>query len=98
MPVFGDLGTMPLADLLRWLGEGKTGILEVERGRSVRRVEFHKGFIGSCSTNDASTQFGQFLVDRRKLSRERLLEAQTKRAGGGGRLGEDLEVQLLVEL
>ena len=31
MPIYGDLGTMPLPDLLQWIGGAKkTGILELE--------------------------------------------------------------------
>ena len=69
MPIYGDLRTVSLTDLLRWVSQNeKTGVLEVERNAICRRVEFRKGWIGSCSSNHPSAMLGQFLLARGRLN------------------------------
>jgi hypothetical protein len=88
MPVFGDLGTMPLTDVLQWIAEaGKTGILEIERGQEQRRIEFCKGFVSACASDAAEGRFGQFLVARGRLTPEQLEEALALGRKDGARLG-----------
>ena len=63
MPVCGDLSTMSLVELLRWASQGqRTGVLEVEQNKICRRIEFRKGWIGACSTDDPPAQLGQILL------------------------------------
>jgi len=88
MPVYGDLTTMPFADLLQWIGAAKkTGILELKRDHHVRGIEFHKGFIGSCSSDDPTSQFGEYLLARSKLDTELLRRALERQKHEGQRLG-----------
>jgi hypothetical protein len=73
MPVYGDLRTVSLSDLLRWASRNeKTGVLEVERNAISRRVEFRKGWVGSCSSNDPSARLGQYLLSRGRVNETQL--------------------------
>ena len=76
MPVCGDLSTMSLVELLRWASQGqRTGVLEVEQNMICRRIEFRKGWIGACSTDDPPAQLGQILLSRGKIDELQLREA-----------------------
>ena len=76
MAVFGDLSTMSLCDLLQWASlTQQTGVLELERDKICRRIEFRKGWIGACSTDDPPARLGQFLLARGKISKEQLRKA-----------------------
>ncbi len=91
MPVIGNLGTMSLVDLLRWAGENqKTGVLELERNKICRRVEFRKGWIGACSSNEPSSLLGQFLLSRGKIGEEDLHEALAEQRRKHRNLGQIL--------
>jgi hypothetical protein len=88
MPVHGDLKTMSLCDLLQWAGANhKTGVLELERNKVCRRIEFRKGRIGACSSDDPPTLLGQFLLARGKITRECLREALARQEKTGEHLG-----------
>jgi len=53
MPLYGDLRTLSLEDLLRWpAANQKTGVLEVGRNAIYKWVEVRKGWVGSCSSNE----------------------------------------------
>jgi hypothetical protein len=94
MPVYGDLRTLSLTNLLRWASEAeKTGVLEVERNGIARRIEFRKGHVGSCSSNDPSSRLGQFLLSRARVNEVQLQHLLTLQATTGKRLG-----LLLVEM
>ena len=76
MAVFGDLSTMSLCDLLQWASlTQQTGVLELERDKICRRIEFRKGWIGACSTDDPPARLGQFLLARGKINKKQLREA-----------------------
>ncbi len=91
MPVIGNLGTMSLVDLLRWAGENqKTGVLELERNKICRRVEFRKGWIGACSSNEPSSLLGQFLLSRGKIAEVDLHEALAEQRREHRNLGQIL--------
>jgi hypothetical protein len=78
MPVYGDLRTMSLCDLLQWASlTQKTGVLEIERNNVSRRIEFRKGWIGACSSDDPPARLGQFLLARGKIDKDALREALT---------------------
>jgi len=69
MPLYGDLRTLSLEDLLRWAAANqKTGVLEVGRNAIYKWVEFRKGWVGSCSSNEPSSLLGQFLLSRGKIN------------------------------
>jgi len=55
MPLLGSLATMPLTDLLQWVGvAGKTGTLEVERNKVRKRILVRKGRLIGCGSDDPS--------------------------------------------
>jgi len=88
MAVHGDLSTMSLCDLLQWASVNrKTGVLELERNKVCRRIEFRNGWIGACSSDDPPSRLGQFLLARGKISRERLSEALARQQATGENLG-----------
>jgi len=79
---------MSLCDLLQWASVNrKTGVLELERNKVCRRIEFRNGWIGACSSDDPPSRLGQFLLARGKITRERLSEALARQQGTGENLG-----------
>lgn len=79
MPVFGDLKTMSLTDLLQWASMNtKTGVLELERNKVCRSIEFRNGLIGACSTDDPPARLGQFLLARGKITKDNLRAALSR--------------------
>ncbi|MCP3979251.1 MAG: DUF4388 domain-containing protein [bacterium] len=88
MAICGTLSTMTLVDLLRWAASHeKTGVLELERSEIVRSIEFRKGWIGSCSSNDPATRIGQYLLSRGKINETELSRALRTHETSGKRLG-----------
>ena len=76
MGVFGNLSTMTLPDLLQWAGVNKkAGILELERNKVCKQIAFRKGRVIACSSDEAHSRFGQFLLTRGKITPENLREA-----------------------
>jgi len=79
---------MSLCDLLQWASVNrKTGVLELERNKVCRRIEFRNGWIGACSSDDPPSRLGQFLLARGKITRERLSEALARQESTGENLG-----------
>jgi hypothetical protein len=88
MPVCGDLSTMSLVELLRWAHQGqRTGVLEIEQNKICRRIEFRKGWIGACSTDDPPAQLGQILLSRGKIDEKQLRDALERQARHHTNLG-----------
>lgn len=88
MPVYGDLDTMPLTDVLQWIGVAqKTGVLEIDRGGLRRRIEFNKGYVCACHADDPAAQLGPLLVARGMISEALLDQALVRQELGGKRLG-----------
>jgi hypothetical protein len=88
MPVYGDLSTMSLSDLLQWASMNrKTGVLELERNKIFRRIEFRNGWIGACSSDDPPARIGQFLLSRGKINKQELQDALSKQETTGQNLG-----------
>jgi len=86
MGLYGNLSTMSVGELLRWVDGGrKTGTLEVERDKIVKRITFESGRVASCSSNDPTTLMGQFLLSRGKITRELLSQAMSRQGGAPGR-------------
>ena len=87
MPVFGSLSTMALPDLLQWAAlTQKTGVLEIERNRICRGIEFRKGYIGACSSDDPANRIGQVLLSRGKITEKSLKEALARQESEGANL------------
>jgi hypothetical protein len=89
--VHGSLGAMPPTEILQWLGGArKTGMLEVEHDRVVRRIHVRDGVIRSCGSDYAPTLLGQYLLSRGQISETELSEALAQQEGSGRNLGEIL--------
>ena len=85
MGLYGNLSTMSVAELLSWVGGGrKSGTLEVERDKIVKRITFESGRVASCSSNDPTTLMGQFLLSRGKITREMLSQALSRQGAVPG--------------
>src|SRR5262245_24246989 len=94
MPLVGTLSTMPVADLLQWLGSSRsTGILTLERNKVTKRFVFRAGHVIACSTSEPSELLGHFLVSRGKIGEDMLRAALARQEQSGGHLGG-----ILVEL
>jgi len=92
--LLGDLRTFPLEDLLLWASRNhRTGVFEVERNAISKRVEFRKGWVGSCTSNEPAALLGQFLLSRGRINETQLQHLLTLRKATRKRLG-----LLLVEL
>jgi hypothetical protein len=89
--VRGSLRAMPPTEILQWLGGArKTGTLEVEHGRVVRRIHFRDGVIRSCGSDYAPTLLGQYLLSRGRIEESELRAALAQQEGTGRALGEIL--------
>jgi len=76
MPLVGTLFTMPLPDLLQWLGNSlKTGTLQIERNRAVKTIRLRKGHVVGCSSDDPAHRLGQFLISRKRINEDQLRQA-----------------------
>lgn len=88
MPLVGTLSTMPVADLLQWLGSaGGTGVVTFERNKVTKRIVFREGHVIACSTSDPSELLGHFLVSRGKITEDTLRAALATQEQSGGHLG-----------
>ncbi len=97
MSIAGTLSTFPLPELLHWASSSrKTGILELERNKIRKSIEFAEGRIVSCSSSDPSSKIGQFLLARGKISRDNLRDALAQQEAEGGTLGDILRKMGLI--
>lgn len=91
MAVKGDLSTMPLPELLQWLGgNGKTGNLEVEREKVCKQILFSQGTVIAAASNDPKELLGHFLVSRGQITEELLGIALEHQESTGKPLGTTL--------
>ncbi|HXV75194.1 MAG TPA: DUF4388 domain-containing protein [Candidatus Polarisedimenticolaceae bacterium] len=91
MPLFGTLSTMPLTDLLQWLGSARqTGTLQIERDKVSKAIVFHDGQVIGCSSDDPPQRLGQFLITQGKISEEQLRHALMIKESTGKHLGMTL--------
>src|SRR5260221_3758770 len=78
-------------ETLQWLGGArKTGTLEVEHARVVRRIHFRDGAIRSCGSDYAPTLLGQYLLSRGRIAESELRVALAQQEQSGRNLGEIL--------
>ncbi len=79
---------MPPTEILQWLGGArKTGTLEVEHARVVRRIHFRDGTIRSCGSDYAPTLLGQYLLARGRIGESELRTALAQQEESGRNLG-----------
>ncbi len=91
MSLSGTLSTMPLPDLLQWLATaGKTGILEIERQKVAKWIQFAAGRVVGCSTDDPPQRLGQYLLSREMITEAQLVEALAQQESSGQHLGATL--------
>ncbi len=91
MTMIGSLHTMPLTDLLQWLGTArKTGTLFLERNKVVKQIVFSEGKVVACSSDDPPELLGHFLVHQGKINEEQLHLALARQASNREHLGKIL--------
>ncbi len=91
MALNGNLSTMPATDLLQWIAQaGKTGTLTIEREKVCRRIQFRKGRVSGCSSNDSSFRLGQVLLSRGLISEDDLRRALERQQTTGENIGQIL--------
>jgi hypothetical protein len=90
----GTLDTMPLPDILQFLGlSRKTGVLHLECGTVRKALHFDLGVVSYCSSGSAKEYLGQHLLARTSLREPDLEHAFATQRATGKKLG-----QVLVEL
>lgn len=88
MGLCGNIETMSVPELLGWVGNGKkSGTLEVERDKIIKRIMFRTGRVVGCSSNEPATLMGQFLLSHGKITRKQLGEAMRRQKQSEGNLG-----------
>jgi len=82
---------MPPTEILQWIGGSrKTGTLEVEHERVIRRIHFRDGAIRACGSDYAPTLLGQYLLSRGRIAEPDLRAALSEQEKTGRNLGEIL--------
>lgn len=72
----GDFSTMPLKDLVVYLGNRRaTGALKVERDDVRKQLMLREGHVVSASSNQPREFFGQFLINMGHLTEDQLEKA-----------------------
>jgi hypothetical protein len=100
MGIRGNLATMPLADVLQWIEQGrKTGELEVRSARGItKKALFREGALRGSSSSDPREFLGQLLIARGLLTEDQLRMAMETQARTGIMLGRVLvQVGILEE-
>lgn len=89
MGMQGRLSTMSITELLQWAsGSYKSGTLEIEEGRTIKRIGLRDGEIVSCSSDDPTCLLGQYLLSRGKISEDILRSALRAQELTGANLGQ----------
>ncbi|MGO8970557.1 MAG: DUF4388 domain-containing protein [Myxococcaceae bacterium] len=74
--LIGDLGTMPLRDLVAYLGNRQaTGILQYERADEKRQVVVREGAVVNASSNQPRDYLAQFLINMGQMSEDQYMAA-----------------------
>ena len=91
MGLYGNIDTMSVTELFEWVNSGrKSGTLEVERDKIVKRIMVREGRVVGCSSNAPATLLGQFLLSRGKITRQVLSDAMRRHEQSGTNLGATL--------
>lgn len=89
MSLYGRFSCMALTDLLQWLSHaGKTGTLEVERNKVVKKIVFRDGSVIACSSEEPTERLGHYLLSRGKLNEDTLRRALAEHEATHRHLGE----------
>src|SRR6476469_7733592 len=74
--LYGDFETMPLKDLVVYLGNKKvTGALELSRGRLKKSAVIRNGHVITASSNEPREYLGQFLINMGHITEEQFEKA-----------------------
>jgi hypothetical protein len=74
--LFGDFETMPLSDLVVYLGNKRaTGVLTLEREAVRKQVSLRRGMIMNASSNAPREYLGQFLINLGHITEEQFNRA-----------------------
>jgi hypothetical protein len=74
--LFGDFATMPLKDLVVYLGNKKaSGVLSLQRDVVRKQVIVHDGEAVNASSNEPREYLGQFLINLGKITEEQFNRA-----------------------
>jgi hypothetical protein len=84
---------MPISELLQWLGQNKTGTLELQHEKLVKTLRIENGRIAGFGSNDPPSLLGQFLLARGKIDEQTLNKALKIQEEKGETLG-----RILIEL
>jgi hypothetical protein len=91
MPLIGTLRSMPLPDLLQWLGNSRrTGTLQIEFDKVSKSIHLKEGQVIGCSSDDPAQRLGHFLLSRGKITEEQLRQALSAHEATGKHLGATL--------
>jgi hypothetical protein len=72
----GDLGTMPIGDLLLYLGNKQlTGTLVCESGSAKKSLSIRDGSVINAGSNDPREYLGQFLINFGHITEDQLTKA-----------------------
>ncbi|HET9451307.1 MAG TPA: DUF4388 domain-containing protein, partial [Aggregicoccus sp.] len=72
----GDFATMPLKDLVVYLGNRRaTGALRLERAGVQKQLSLREGSVINASSNQPREYFGQFLINMGHLTEEQFMKA-----------------------
>ncbi|MDQ3266345.1 MAG: DUF4388 domain-containing protein [Myxococcota bacterium] len=72
----GDLGTMPIKDIVLYLGNKRaTGTLGFHRANIRKEAQIHEGMVVSASSNQAREFLGQFLINMGHLTEDQFMKA-----------------------
>ena len=87
----GDFSTMPLKDLVAYLGNRRaTGTLRVMRAGARKLILLREGQVRSASSNQAREYLGQFLVHTGHLTPEQFAQAHAQQHDANVPLGQIL--------
>jgi hypothetical protein len=87
----GDLRTFDVFDLLEWISHrGKTGLLQLSRRSTKKKLSFAAGALVSSTSNDPRETMGQVLVRDGLVDEEKLFRALLKQESDRRRLGDIL--------
>lgn len=88
MPLFGTLTSMPLPDLLQWLGNARTtGTLQVEHDRVSKTIVLRDGKVIGCTSDDPPQRLGQVLLARGAIDEPQLRAGLAAQRETGRHLG-----------
>ncbi len=74
--LFGDFGTMPLKDLVEYLGSHPlSGTLTLERDGLIKQLRVREGMIITASSNEPREYLGQFLINLGHITEEQFNQA-----------------------